>query len=152
MNENEVLLDMGYLSREEGVTDETRKILAREDFAEIVSFSEDTILIKQSEKPEALYFTLDGIFHAISHANPSAPHRLLGRIEAGQFIGEVCLVDSKSRASATVKALRDSMALMIRPESFDSLCEAHPVAAVQFLRAVSRQLAFRLRSANEKVL
>jgi CRP-like cAMP-binding protein len=95
---------------------------------------------------------LDGIFHAISHANPSAPHRLLGRIEPGQFIGEVCLVDSKSKASATVKAMRNASALKMKPDAFGALSEAHPSAAVQFLFAVASQLAARLRVANEKLL
>jgi CRP-like cAMP-binding protein len=143
---------MGYLSQENGVAAATRAILANEEFTEIVEFTEDTLIIKQGEQPDALYFTLDGVFHAISHANPNAPHRLLGRIEPGQFIGEVCLVDSKSKASATVKALRYAMALKMKPEAFKELCETHPTAGVQFLYAVARQLASRLRSANEKVL
>jgi CRP-like cAMP-binding protein len=152
MSEIEILLDMGYLSQENGVSDETRKILANEEFAEIVFFSQDTVIINQAQKPDALYFTLDGIFHAISHANPSAPHRLLGRIEPGQFIGEVCLVDSKSKASATVKAMRNASALKMKPDAFGALSEAHPSAAVQFLFAVASQLAARLRVANEKLL
>ena len=152
MHQIEELLDSGYLSRDYGVSDATRRLLGNEDFTEIVSFPEDTILIRQRGKPEALYFTLDGIFHAISHANPSAPNRLLGRIEPGQFIGEVCLVETDSPASATVKALRASMALKMRPEAFASLREAHPAEAIEFLMAVSRQLVSRLRVANERVL
>lgn len=152
MNQAEELLDSGYLSREHGVSDTTRHLLAKEDFTEIVAFDQDTILVRQGEKPDALYFSLDGIFHAISHANPSVPNRLLGRIEPGQFIGEGCLVDSESKASATVKALRAAMALKMKPEAFSSLCEAHPSEAVEFLMAISRQLVKRLREANERVL
>lgn len=143
---------MGYLSQDNGIDDATRKILANEEFTEIVFFSQDTIIIEQAKKPDALYFTLDGIFHAISHANPSAPHRLLGRIEPGQFIGEICLVDSKSQASASVKAMRNASALKMKPEAFQALSGAHPEAALQFLHAVARQLAARLRVANEKLL
>ncbi|MFP4157234.1 MAG: Crp/Fnr family transcriptional regulator [Opitutales bacterium] len=152
MENIEPLLDMGFLSREFGVSDETRHVLANEEFTEIVSFDQDTILIQQASQPDALYFTLDGVFHAISHANPGAPYRLLGRIEPGQFIGEVCLVDRESKASATVKAMRHAMALKMKPNSFELLSETHPKAALEFLFAVSRQLASRLRAANEKVL
>jgi len=151
-NENEVLLDMGVLSHEEGVSDETRKILAEKEFTEVVSFAEETLLVKQGTRPEALFFTIDGKFHAISNANPNAPNRLLGRIGEGQFIGEVCLVDPKSRASASVKALPHSIVLRMKPEAFQELCEAHPRAANEFLLAVARQLAKRLREANERVL
>ncbi|MEM0965000.1 MAG: cyclic nucleotide-binding domain-containing protein [Verrucomicrobiota bacterium] len=148
----EILLDTGILSTEEGISDETRRILAEEDFTEIVSIKKETILVEQGTRPEALFFTIDGKFHAISHANPDAPNRLLGRIGEGQFIGEVCLVDPTSKASATVKALPDSMVLKMKPEAFESLCKSHPVAANEFLLSVARQLAKRLREANERVL
>ncbi len=152
MSDIEILLDMGYLSQENGVSDTTRSVLANQEFTRIVYFDQDTIIIRQGQRPDALYFTLEGIFHAISHANPSAPYRLLGRIEPGQFIGEVCLVDSNSKASATVKAMRHACALELNPTAFQGLSEAHPAAAVQFLFAVARQLATRLRQANEKLL
>lgn len=143
---------MGVLSEEEGVSDETRSILAEKDFTEVLTIEKETTLIEQSSKPDALYFTIDGKFHAISHANPQASNRLLGKIEPGQFIGEVCLVDPKSSASASVKAFPNSMVLKMKPEAFGELCEAHPRAANEFLLAVSRQLAKRLREANERVL
>ncbi len=151
-SEFEILLNMGVLSEEEGISNETRKILAEKDFTEVFTVSEETLLIKQGSRPDALFFTIDGKFHAISHANPDAPNRLLGRIEPGQFIGELCLVDPKGRASATVKALPGSMVLKMKPNAFEELCKAHPRAANEFLLAVARQLAKRLREANERVL
>jgi|GEM_PF-1422096 len=150
--EYEELLNMGVLSEEEGVSDETRHILAEKDFTEVVTIAEETLLVKQGTKPDALFFTIDGKFHAISHANPEAPNRLLGRIGVGQFIGEVCLVDPKSKASASVKAFPRSMVLKMKPEAFGELCETHPKAANEFLLAVARQLGKRLKEANERVL
>lgn len=152
MNGIEELLNSGFLSDQHGVDATTRQILASEEFTEIICFDQDTLIISQASHPDALYFTLDGIFHAISHANPDAPHRLLGRIEPGQFIGELCLVDPNSRASASVKALRNSMALKMKADTFEQMRAAHPQATLQFLLAISKQLANRLRSANEKVL
>lgn len=146
------LLNKGVLSSQAGVSDETRAILASEDFTEIVTFPQDTVIIKQRTRPDALYFTICGVFHAISNANPNASHRLLGKIDAGQFMGEVCVVDPNGKASATVKAMKDSMALKMQPNAFDLLREKHPQAAFEFLLAVARQLAKRLRDANERTL
>ncbi|MFP4204370.1 MAG: hypothetical protein ACLFS4_08575, partial [Opitutales bacterium] len=115
MSDMEVLLNMGFLSDENGVSDETRRVLAGENYTEIVAFSEDTTLITQYKQQSALYFTLEGVFHATSHANPDAPNRLLGRIEAGQFIGEVCFIDSAGTATASVKTQGDAMALKTEP-------------------------------------
>lgn len=148
----EELLHLGYLSDQYGVDDVTRQILACEEFSEIICFDQDTMIITQGSTPDALYFTLDGIFHAISHANPNAPHRLLGRIQPGQFIGELSLVAPTSKASASVKAIRNAMALKMPAGNFKAMRTAHPEATIQFLLAISKQLADRLRSANERVL
>jgi len=146
------LLNKGFLSDAEGVSSETRALLASESFSEILVFPEDIFITQQGKQPDALYFTLDGLFHAISHANRDAPQRLLGRIEGGQFIGEVSLVDSESKASASVKALRNSRALRMTREALDAFCENHPAHAIEFVMAVAKQLGRRLRQANEKVL
>ncbi len=152
MSDLSELLNKGLLSDAEGVSSETRTLLVDESFSEIISFPEDTFITQQGKQPEALYFTLDGLFHAISHANRDAPQRLLGRIEAGQFIGEVTLVDSESKASASVKALRNSRALRMTPEAFAAFNKNHPENAIEFVLAVAKQLGRRLRQANEKVL
>jgi len=44
------------------------------------------------------------------------------------------------------------MALKMIPASFENFVATHPRAANEFLLAVARQLAKRLRDANERVL
>jgi len=58
MSDIEILLDMGYLSQENGVSDTTRSVLANQEFTRIVYFDQDTIIIRQGQRPDALYFTL----------------------------------------------------------------------------------------------
>ena len=146
------LLNKGLLADAGGVSAQTRSILAGESFSEIISFGSDTFITYQGREPEALYFTLSGLFHAISHENQEAPQRLLGRIEAGQFIGEVCMVDPTSKASASVKALANAQALKVTRESFKAFCATYPSEALEFVLAISKQLGIRLRQANERVL
>ena len=115
-------------------------------------YQEDTFIVTQGSEPDALYFTLSGVFHAISHANAQAPQRLLGRIEAGQFVGDITLFDPESTASASVKAMKNASTLRITPDSFKAFCETHPAQALELVSALARGLAARLRLANEKVL
>ena len=109
-------------------------------------------MLHRGGEPDALYFTISGVFHAISHANEQAPQRLLGRIEPGEFIGEVTLFDSETKASASVKAMRNASALKVTPESFAAFCKSHPAQALEFVPSLAKGLASRLRAANEKVL
>jgi CRP/FNR family transcriptional regulator len=152
MSDLEELLNQGLLSEENGVSAETRALLTSESFSEVVNYKEDTLIVTQGGEPDALYFTISGIFHAISHANEQAPQRLLGRIEPGEFIGEVTLFDSESKASASVKAMRNASALKVTPESFEAFCKTHPTQALEFVSSLAKGLAGRLRAANEKVL
>ena len=149
MSDVEELLNQGLLSQENGVSAETRALLTSESFSEVVNYKEDTLIVTQGGEPDALYFTISGVFHAISHANEQAPQRLLGRIEPGEFIGEVTLFDSESKASASVKAMRNASALRVTPEAF---CKSHPAQALEFVSSLAKGLAGRLRAANEKVL
>ena len=152
MSDVEELLNQGLLSEENGVSAETRALLTSESFSEIVNYKEDTLIVTQGGEPDALYFTISGVFHAISHANEQAPLSLLGRIEPGEFIGEVTLFDSESKASASVKAMRNASTLKVTPESFEAFCKSHPAQALEFVSSLAKGLAGRLRAANEKVL
>ena len=146
------LFNNGLLADAEGVSAQTRAILAAENFTEIMSFHEDTFITYQGKELDAFYFTLEGLFHAISHENPNAPQRLLGRIEGGQFIGEISLLERNSKASASVKALKNARALKMTRDSFKDFCDTHPAEALEFVLAIAKQLGSRLRQANEKVL
>ncbi|CAN5489386.1 hypothetical protein BH23VER1_BH23VER1_11230 [soil metagenome] len=149
MTEIEVLLNRRYLSDEEGVSGKTRALLAGEQFCEIMTFDRETVLIEEGAPQNDLYFTLQGLFHASSVRNPRATHRLLGRIQPAEFIGEVSVIDGTGTASATVKAMQDAMVLRMPQESFQLFCEEYPTNALEFLRAIAKQLCDRLRKANE---
>ena len=152
MSDLEELLNCGLLSDENGISSKTRALLISENFSQVANYKEDTFIVTQGSEPDALYFTLSGIFHAISHANPQSPQRLLGRIEAGQFVGDITLFDPESTASASVKAMKNASTLKITPESYEAFCKTHPSQALELISALAKGLAARLRVANEKVL
>ena len=152
MSDLEELLNCGLLSDENGISSETRALLISDNFSQVVNYKEDTFIVTQGSEPDALYFTLSGIFHAISHANPQPPQRLLGRIEAGQFVGDVTLFDPESTASASVKAMKNASTPKITPESYEAFCKTHPSQALELISALAKGLATRLRVANENVL
>ena len=152
MSETSELLNCGLLSESAGINTETRALLASESFSEIIKYTEDTIILQQGQELDSIYFTISGLFHAVSHANQQTPQRLLGRIEPGEFIGEISFFDSTAHASASVKAMKNAIVLKIQRENYKALCKAHPAQALELTAAVATGLARRLRDANEKVL
>lgn len=141
-----------FLSDEAGVSAKTRALLASGEFGQIVGFDRDTVIIEEGQPVDSLFFTLSGLFHASSTANPNATNRLLGKIQAAEFIGEVSIIEDSGNASATVTARENSRALRVSRDAFEKFCGEHPAEALEFLRAVAKQLCKRLRNANEKLL
>jgi CRP-like cAMP-binding protein len=152
MSETTELLNCGLLSESAGINRETRALLASESFSEIIKYGEDTIILQQGQGSDSIYFTIAGLFHAVSHANEQTPQRLLGRIEAGEFIAEISFFDTTAPASASVKAMKNAVLLKVSRENFNAMCEAHPAQALELTRALATGMARRLRAANEKVL
>jgi CRP-like cAMP-binding protein len=152
MSETSELLNCGLLSEAAGVNNETRSLLASDSFSEIIKYTEDTLMLQQGQESDSIYFTISGLFHAVSHANEQTPQRLLGRIEPGEFIAEISFFDSTTHACASVKAMKNAIVLKISRDNYKALCESHSMQALQFTCAVATGLARRLRYANEKVM
>ena len=152
MSETTELLNCGLLSESAGITRETRALLASESFSEIIKYGEDTIILQQGQESDSIFFTISGLFHAVSHANEQTPQRLLVRIEPGEFIAEISFFDSNAPASASVKAMKNAILIKINRDNFNALCAAHPAQALELTCALATGMARRLRIANEKVL
>jgi NTE family protein len=95
-------------------------------------------LFEAGEPSDAMYIVIAGCLGAYSGGD--AP-RLLGRIPAGETVGEMGLVSGHNR-SATVRALRDSDLARLPRESFDRVIMQHPAAMLR----VAQLLVARLES------
>lgn len=71
---------------------------------------------------------------------------VLGAFGAGDFFGEMSLLDSAPR-SATIRAIDETHCLMLSSWDFKSLLQRTPSIAVKLLEVLSR----RLRVANERL-
>ena len=75
----------------------------------------------------------------------------LARMSAGDFFGEVALVDDGPR-SADVFAVEDCELLGITRTTLGVLAGLQPEAAVHLLAAIGRSLVARLRAGNQKYM
>jgi CRP/FNR family cyclic AMP-dependent transcriptional regulator len=75
----------------------------------------------------------------------------LARLSAGDFFGEVALVDDGPR-SANVTAIEDCELLCITRTTLGVLAGLQPGGAIHLLAAIGRSLVARLRRGNKKYI
>ncbi len=111
---------------------------------ESLSLPGGATLFEAGEQPDAMYLLIAGCLGA--YAGGETP-RLLGRIAAGETVGEMGLVSGHTR-TATVRALRDSDLMRLPRESFDRVILQHPAALLR----IAQLLAERLESSDRGVV
>jgi CRP-like cAMP-binding protein len=114
-----------------------------------VSMPKGFQIIKNGEGGLCLYLILEG--SAGVYAPPPDGEIEIAKFSAGDFFGEISLVDDGPR-SADVVALEDCTLLRITRVTIGVLAGLQPTAAVQILSAIGSELVKRLRIANLKYI
>ncbi len=112
--------------------------------AEWLSLPGGATLFAAGEAPDALYVVLSGCLGAFS-ADPRDRRRFVGRVLAGDTVGEMGLISGRPR-SANVVALRDSELARIPGDSFDRIFGGHPEA----MRRIARLTVDRLEKSQSR--
>ena len=114
-----------------GMTDRTAQAVA--DLAREVDFENGTAVVTEGEPGDAFYLVLDGIIRV---SQGGTPVRDLG---AGDFIGEIALIDGRPR-TATGVAVGPLHALVIERAAFNELMERHPAIRLGILMALTERI------------
>ena len=107
------------------------------------------VVIQQGQLQDALYFVISGVLHARRQAG--ARELLLGRIESGEWFGEVNLFDPGT-AIASVVSPQSARLWRIRREAVETFINDHPHAGGQLLIGLSQLLSQRLRAVTDRVV
>lgn len=99
------------------------------------------VVIEEGEKPDALYFVLDGL---VDVRVASAGDRPVGTLGPGELIGEISFLENRP-ATATVKAVDDSMLLAVPLQELAAKTQADPRFAARLYKSFARISARRLR-------
>ncbi len=98
----------------------------------------DTVICREGEIEHEFYIISEGNV-SVSKQMEDGEERLLTTMGAGEFFGEMALVDHEPRA-ATVKALEETELLAIHEETFEQVVARNPIVALAILRQVSSAL------------
>jgi NTE family protein len=99
-------------------------------------------LIRQGDPSDELFIIVSGGLGVYVESG-NGPERFVGRIGAGETVGEMGLISGEPR-SATVRCLRDAEVLAIAKKEWDAFADRHPGA----LLAITQTLITRLRAAQ----
>ena len=97
---------------------------------EWLSLPGGTTLFEAGEPSDAMYVLLSGCLGSYAPPQGTDRRRSLGRVTAGESVGEMGLVSGRPRM-ATVVALRDSEILRLSREAFDRVLRRHPEAMLR---------------------
>lgn len=126
--------------------DEDRRLLS--DYGEFLPLKEDETLITQGDPQDALYFVISGILHV--HTLENDKRTLLGRVEAGETLGEVNIFDPET-ASANVVAKEFCQIWKARREDIEAFLKSYPAAAGELLIGMMTSVSRRIRKANSRL-
>ena len=119
------------------------------DLVETVHFPAGTCIVKQDEPGDCMFVLTEGsakVFHS------RGGHKFeLATLRAGDFFGEIALVDSGPR-SADVETLEDCSLLKIENGALRAIAGVYPNAAFKLLMGVGRAMVARMRKGNQKYI
>lgn len=105
--------------------------------AETVSIPAGHLVLQEGDPGDSLYIVLDGELEVTKRHGEQEV--LLAVYKAGQFFGEMALLEQAPR-SASVRTLRESRLLLISQAAFQTLLSCSPSAPFKILRTVTSRL------------
>ncbi len=109
------------------------------EHADVVSFRERETIVETGQPGGTFYVILQGAAKVVRGT------KTLGRLEPGDFFGEISLLDGGPR-TATVVAQTPVTAIRIFKRSFDKVVAQEPTVAAKILGVVARRLREAERS------
>lgn len=106
------------------------------------------VIFDEGEEGQAVYFILEGEVTICRQGQPE--DGFLSRLTAGEFFGELGLLDDAVR-TAQARAAEDCQVAVLFREDFNGLMESHLRIAHKIGRQLLRHLAERLRELGQAV-
>lgn len=106
----------------------------------------NSIILKEGEHSSSLHLIWRGVLSA--YIDNEGETVELGRINAGQWVGEVSILDP-GPTTASVIAETDCILLTLTEESFRILDQQYPTITTKILRMLSTQLIKRINTTNK---
>ena len=108
-------------------------------------FAEGKVLFREGDPADSVFLVLSGVVDVLRELDGDPI--LLGTVRAGQFIGEMGVVENRPR-SATARAASDVEVEILSPTEFFDQIAGSPRAARELIQRLSQ----RLREADDRIV
>tara|TARA_B110001452_G_scaffold147224_1_gene122533 strand:- start:3881 stop:4510 length:630 start_codon:yes stop_codon:yes gene_type:complete len=105
-----------------------------------------SIIIYAGDKADSLYYIIKGSVAVVIEQDATSKEMVLAYLNAGDFVGEMGLFEEQQR-SAWIRTRTECEVAEISYSKFIELGQNHP----EYLMAISKQIARRLRDTTRKV-
>ncbi|MDW8324038.1 MAG: Crp/Fnr family transcriptional regulator [Burkholderiales bacterium] len=106
--------------------------------ARLRSVASREVVLRKGDKADALFFVVKGRVQVIEHL-PNGREVGLGFIAAGEFFGELAIIDGLPR-SASIVACEDSLLLAVPADVAQALFYRQPLVAERLLKHFAKKL------------
>lgn len=114
----------------------------------VVKVTAGQFIVEEGDESDELFLLEEGSAEVSKRDPESGNWHTLGRLNAGDSIGEVALLDNEPR-SASVRALEDCVLYVLKIEDLESLSEAPSLPADVVKVNLANVISHRLRHTNE---
>lgn len=104
-----------------------------------IELAEETIICQEGEPGDRMFLVIEGIVE-VRKAMGTTEERVLSRINAGDYFGEMSLLERDGHRTATVRSVTAVRLLELTRLEFDNLIHRWPTLALQMLRELSLRL------------
>src|SRR6202030_1174337 len=108
-------------------------------------FAEGQVLFREGDRADSVFRVLSGVVDVLRELDGDPI--LLGTVRAGQFIGEMGVVENRPRRATARAASEVEVEILTPPEFFDQIARA-PRAARELIQRLSQ----RLREADDRIV
>lgn len=113
-------------------------------YVEYVEMSAGSTMIREGTPGDSLFYIVDGLVE-IKKESEDGQQVVVAHFKNGSSLGEIGLIEEKSKRSATAVVMQDSQFLTLSRESFLKIIDTEPKLAIKILLNITLSLASRLR-------
>jgi CRP-like cAMP-binding protein len=113
------------------------------------AFKKDEEVLEQGQRNASLFLVQDGLLHV--RRRVKSREILLGRLEPGNFFGEITLFNP-GPTTAAIRGVSNGDLLILRRDQFDDFLSLRPHAGLQMVSRILAEMAKRLRQTDERLV